>query len=108
MLGKTNITTLSEGGIVTEIEDFRWIQGQSGIRSDFVKAIFQNGYLAAITADGAIVYSMDGEVWEVVRPDAEGCKLNDIDWEISPGGEQHRRGRNCIGEKRADYVHCRF
>lgn len=81
MLGKTNITTLSEGGIVTEIEDFRWIQGQSGIRSDFVKAIFQNGYLAAITADGAIVYSTDGEVWEVVRPDAEGCKLNDIDWD---------------------------
>ena len=81
MLGKTNITTLSEGGIVTEIEDFRWIQGQSGIRSDFVKAIFQNGYLAAITADGAIVYSTDGEVWEVVRIDAEGCKLNDIDWD---------------------------
>ncbi len=81
MLGKTNITTLSEGGIVTEVEDFRWIQGQSGIRSDFVKAIFQNGYIVAITADGAIVYSADGEVWEVVRPDAEGCKLNDIDWD---------------------------
>lgn len=81
MLGKTNITTLSEGGIATEIEDLRWIQVQSGVSSDFVKAIFQNGYLAAITTDGAIVYSTDGEVWEVVQVEATDCKLNDIDWD---------------------------
>lgn len=81
MLGKTNITTLSEGAIVTEIEDFKWIQIQSGIRSDFVKTIFQNGYLAAITADGTAVYSTDGEVWKTLAMGDVNYRLNDIDWD---------------------------
>ena len=45
MLGKTNINTLTEGTIVTEIENYRWIQMKSGIFSDFVKAIYKNDYL---------------------------------------------------------------
>lgn len=81
MLGKTNITTLSEGAIVTEIEDYRWIQLQSGIYSNFVKTIYQNGYLVAITMDGSIVYTTDGEVWNVLTLEYAECRLNDIEWD---------------------------
>lgn len=56
MLGKTNITTLTEGAVVTEIEDYNWIQMQSGIYGNFAKAVYANDYLAAITADGTIAY----------------------------------------------------
>lgn len=83
MLGKTNITTLSEGAIVTEIEDFKWIQMQSGVHGNFVKAIYQNGYLAAITADGTVVHTTDGEVWQASVPEYEDCKLDDIEWDGS-------------------------
>lgn len=83
MLGKTNITTLSEGAIVTEIEDFKWIQMQSGVHGNFVKAIYQNGYLAAITADGTVVHTTDGEVWQTSVPEYEDCKLDDIEWDGS-------------------------
>ena len=75
MLGKTNINVLTEGTIVTEIEDYRWIQMQSGIFSDFVKAIYKNGYLVAITADGKVVYTTDGEVWQVSTLEYSDCKL---------------------------------
>lgn len=54
MLGKTNITTLTEGGIATEIKDYSWLQIQTGINGNFVKAISKNGYLAAITSNGAV------------------------------------------------------
>ena len=83
MLGKTNISTLSEGAIVTEIEDFKWIQIQSGIYGNFVKAVCKNGYLAAITADGTVVYTTDGEVWQTSVLEYEDCKLNDIYWDGS-------------------------
>lgn len=81
MLGKTNINTLTEGTIVTEIEDYRWIQMQSGVFSDFVKAIYKNDYLVAITADGKVVYTTDGEVWTVSVLEYEDCRLNDIDFD---------------------------
>ncbi|MBD5550487.1 MAG: hypothetical protein HDQ96_04825 [Lachnospiraceae bacterium] len=83
MLGKTNITALSESATVTEIEDYKWIQIQTGIYSDFKKVIYQNGYLAAITADGIIAYTTDGEVWQTHVLEYEDCKLNDIDWDGS-------------------------
>lgn len=83
MLGKTNISTLSEGAIVTEIEDFKWVQMQSGIYGNFVKAIYKNNYLAAITADGTVVYTTDGEVWQTSVLEYEDCKLNDVDWDGS-------------------------
>lgn len=83
MLGKTNITTLSEGAIVTEVEDFKWIQMQSGVHGNFVKAIYKNDYLVAITADGTVVYTTDGEVWQTSILEYEDCKLNDIEWDGS-------------------------
>lgn len=81
MLGKTNITTLSEGAVVTEIEDYKWIQMQAGITGNFVKAVYENGCLAAITADGIIAYTTDGEVWNTSAPEYESCQLNDIYWD---------------------------
>ena len=83
MLGKTNITALSEGGIVTEIEDYRWIQMQTGIYGNFVKAIYKGGYLVAITADGTVAYTADGEVWNMATLEYKNCRLNDIDWDGS-------------------------
>ncbi len=83
MLGKTNITALSERAVVTEIEDFRWVQMQSGVYGNFVRTIYKNGYLAAITADGAVVYTKDGEVWHTSTPEFADCKLNDIEWDGS-------------------------
>lgn len=83
MLGKTNITTLSESAVVTEIEDYNWIQIQSGIFGNFVKAIYKNGYLVGITADGTIAYTTDGEAWQTHVLEYEDCKLNDIDWDGS-------------------------
>lgn len=83
MLGKTNITALSEGAIVTEIEDYNWIQMQSGIFGNFVKAIYKNGYLVGITADGVIAYTTDGEAWQTHTFEYEDCKLNDVDWDGS-------------------------
>lgn len=83
MLGKTNITTLTEGAIVTEVEDFKWIQIQSEIYGNFVKAIYKNDYLVAITADGTVAYTTDGEVWQTTVLEYEDCKLNDIEWDGS-------------------------
>lgn len=83
MLGKTNIMTLSESAIVTEIEDYRWIQMQSGVFGNFIKVIYKNGYLAAITADGTIVYTTDGEAWQSHTLEYKNCKLKDIDWDGS-------------------------
>lgn len=85
MLGKTNINTLTEGTIVTEIKDYRWIQMKSGIFGDFVKAVYKNDYLAAITADGKVVYTTDGEVWHVSVPEYKDCKLCDIDFDYDGG-----------------------
>lgn len=81
MLGKTNITVLQEGGVITEIEDFTWIRMQSGIGSDFIKTIYNGGYLVGMTQDGYVAYTADGEVWENSKLDYNQCKLNDIDWD---------------------------
>lgn len=81
MLGKTNITTLTEGAVVTEIEDYKWVQMQSGVYGNFVKAVCTDDYLAAITADGTVAYSPDGEVWQASTLEYEDCVLRDIYWD---------------------------
>ena len=81
MLGKTNVLALQEGSIITEIKDFSWLKMIVEVYGNFVKAIYNDNYLAAITADGSVVYSMDGEVWNISTPEFENCKLNDIEWD---------------------------
>lgn len=83
MLGKTNITQLDEGGIVTDVKDFSWIRAQSGTYADITKAIFQNGCLAVLTADGSVLYTRDGELWEELELQYKESKINDIDWDGS-------------------------
>lgn len=83
MLGRTNITALAEGGIVTEVEDFRWVQMPSGVYGNFVKATCKDGRLVAITADGSVVHTADGEVWEASGTGFADCRLNDIEWDGS-------------------------
>ena len=81
MLGKTNTTALREGAVITEIEDYRWVRMTSGIHGDFVKAVYKNGLLAAVTADGKVAHTADGEVWEVSEPEFAGCRFCDIEWD---------------------------
>ena len=81
MLGKTNITALKEGGTATDVEDFSWVSMQSGVHTDLIRCIYENGYLVAITPDGTIAWTTDGEVWNTVKLEYEDCRLNDIDWD---------------------------
>ena len=81
MLGKTNITALQEGAIVTDVADYGWIQQQIGINGNFVRTIFNNQYLVGITENGIIAYTADGEVWQTVVPDYVDIRLNDIAWD---------------------------
>ncbi len=81
MLGRTNITALAEGGTVTEVEDFRWVQIPSGVYGNFVKAVCQDGRLVAITADGSVAHTADGEAWEVAGTGFADCGLKDIEWD---------------------------
>ena len=83
MLGKTNVTALREGAIITDVEDYRWVRIPSGTYGDFVKAVYKNERLAAVTADGKVVHTADGEVWEVSEPGFAGCRFNDIEWDGS-------------------------
>ena len=81
MLGKTNITALQEGAIVDDIADFRWLEQQAGVNGNFVQAVFKNNYLIGITANGNIVYSTDGDSWEISIPEYNDIKLNDVEWD---------------------------
>lgn len=81
MLGKTNTTALREGAVITEIEDYRWVRMPSGINGDFARAVYKNGLLAAVTADGKVAHTADGEVWEVSDPEFAGCRFRDIEWD---------------------------
>lgn len=64
-----------------EIENTIWVQMPSGTYSNFIKAICKNGYPVAITADGTVVYSFDGESWEKSKPGYKDCTFTDIDWD---------------------------
>ncbi len=82
MLGKTNITAIKESTTVTDIEDLRWKPIKiDGVNSDFVKAVYGNNMLVAITRDGTIVSTTDGENWKKTRIETEGSyELEDIIW----------------------------
>lgn len=82
MLGKTNITAIKEGTTVTDIEDYSWKSMKiDGVSSDFIKAVYGNNMLAAITRDGAVLCTVDGENWKKTQIDTEGdYELEDIIW----------------------------
>ena len=82
MLGKTNITAINKSTIVTDIEDYSWKSIKiDGVNSDFIKAVYGNNMLVAITRDGTIVSTADGENWKKTRIETEGSyELEDIIW----------------------------
>lgn len=85
MLGKTNITTVQKGTIVSEIEDYGWTgTSVSGINQSFIKVISANNSIVAITNDGTIAYTKDGENWVSQRLDLEDeYELTDVIWDGS-------------------------
>lgn len=81
MLGKTNITALQEGAIVTEIADYGWMKQDIGITDNFIQVICKNGYLVGITSGGKIAHTKDGEVWEISEVTHSSLfGLYDIEW----------------------------
>lgn len=82
MLGKTNVTAIEGDTNITEIENYRWNHIKiNGINSDFVRAVYGNDILVAITKDGTVTYTKDGENWDKVRLGLEGeYELTDIIW----------------------------
>ena len=64
-----------------EIENADWEKVPSGIYSDFLKAIYKNGYLVAITVDGTILYTRDGEAWDKSKLEYQDCGLTDVDYD---------------------------
>lgn len=83
MLGKTNITALKESTLVTEIEDYNWIQMQSGMNGNIKNAIFSNGCLVGISEDNRIIYTTDGEDWNIVALELSTYTLEDLAWDGS-------------------------
>lgn len=83
MLGKTNITAIESGTIISDIEDYRWDRVRvEGVTGTFVQAVYENETLVAITKDGMIVYTKDGENWSKVQLDIEGTyELTDVIWD---------------------------
>ncbi len=83
MLGKTNITVIEGGTVVSDIEDYSWdrvrVEGATGT---FVQAIYENDMLVTIMKNGTVIYSRDGENWTKIRLDIEGTyELADIIWD---------------------------
>ena len=80
MLGRTNITTVKGGTIVSDIDSLAWNNaGTLNINSAFKKAFYGNNILVAVTKSGAVIYTRDGENWET-------ADLNmDIEYHISDG-----------------------
>lgn len=81
MLGDTNITAISENTLVTEIENYGWIAQESGAAGDIVKAIFANNMLVAVTGAGEVIYTNDGEVWEISESNIVESSFADIIWD---------------------------
>lgn len=83
MLGRTNITTVKGGTIVSDVENFVWNEvGTLKVNGAFKRTIFGNNTLVAVTEGGTVIYSRDGENWEeaVFETDA-GYKITDGVWD---------------------------
>ena len=83
MLGRTNITTVKGGTIVSDVEDFAWNEvGTIRVDGAFKRTFLGNNVLVAVTEGGTVIYSRDGENWEeaVYGTDAE-YKIVDGVWD---------------------------
>lgn len=83
MLGRTNITTVKGGTIVSDVEDFAWNEvGTLRVDGAFKRTFLGNNVLVAVTEGGTVIYSRDGENWEeaVYGTDAE-YKIVDGVWD---------------------------
>lgn len=83
MLGKTNLTTVKEGTIASDITEYKFADAEvSGVDGTFIKAVYAGNVLVGITYEGAIAYSFDGENWSMVRLNLEKYyNLYDIMWD---------------------------
>lgn len=82
MLGKTNITTVKGGTVVSDIADYGWDHVNANIISAFKKCFYANGILVGITMDGRILYMNDGENWITADLQTEsGYKILDGLWD---------------------------
>lgn len=111
MLGKTNITAIQESTNVTDIEDYIWKSMKiDGVNSDFVKAVYGNDMLVAITRDGTIVSTADGENWKKTRIETEDAyELEDIIWTgsqyVMVGNRKEIVTESAIGEGDSENVY---
>lgn len=83
MLGKTNITSIKDGTVITDVEDFVWDEvGTRSVDGAFKKSIFGNNTLVAVTEGGTVIYSKDGENWDeaLFEENAE-YKIVDVVWD---------------------------
>lgn len=83
MLGRTNITTIKGGTVISDVENFVWNEvGTLQVEGAFKRTFFGNNTLVAISEGGTVIYSKDGENWEraVFEVNAE-CKIVDGVWD---------------------------
>lgn len=72
MLGKTNISTVEKGVIVSDIEDYSWLSANiQSVNETFIKVIYANNVLVAITENGTVACTKDGENWECKKLELE-------------------------------------
>lgn len=83
MLGKTNITSIKDGTVITDVEDFVWNEvGTRSVDGAFKKSIFGNNTLVAVTEGGTVIYSKDGENWDEALFEANAeYKIIDVVWD---------------------------
>lgn len=80
MLGRTNITTIKGGTIATDIASYDWNDAATlNVNSSFKKSFYANNILIAITQNGSVIYTRDGENWEEATPEM------DVKYNISDG-----------------------
>lgn len=83
MLGRTNITNVKGGTVVSNVEDLAWNEvGTLSVEGSFKRAVWGNNTLVAVTGGGNVIYSKDGENWEeaVFKTNAE-YKIVDGVWD---------------------------
>lgn len=102
MLGKTNITAVKGGTIVSDITEYTWDAVSTNVNSAFKTCFYGSNTLVGITADGQILYTKDGENWETadLRMDVP-YKIMDGLWDgrqfVFVGSHDEAEANRCSG-----------